>query len=182
VSDTPDGNVAKFHAALKTHGMIPYRKGGRVRVACTPTATDAVKEAARRLVAKFAERLAEGWEEPTREETGKWFKAKLVTLDVGDEPCPPGVKLTEVGADWLAARAARYHFDLALTPDGHLDLVGHAGWTRDDRQGPKGVVSGFLSLTPQWYLKALEHRKAEVVEFLKAKGGAQCAPRTEGPS
>jgi hypothetical protein len=182
VSDTPDGNAAQFYAAMKQHGMIPYRKGGRVRVAYTPNTPPTMLEILHRMVAKFAERLAEGWEEPTREETGQWFKAKLVTLDVGDEPCPPGVKLTEVGADWLAARAARYHFDLALTPDGHLDLVGHAGWTRDDRQGPKGVVSGFLSLTPQWYLNALERRKAEVVEFLKARAPAQCAPRTEGPS
>ena len=158
---------ARFNAKMWEAGAIPYRKGGRVRVAYTQDTPPATLEAMRAVVRKMAETLSDKWKEPTPADGQQWMRAGLRMLDVCDEPCPQEVKLTEVGVDWLVARCARYHFRLQISGEGNLEFVGVDGYQRDDREGKFGPVSGFLSLTPKWFLDALNARKAEIVNHLQ---------------
>lgn len=155
---------------LKKHGSIPYRLGGRVRVAYTDGIPEAAVEKMQNMVKVMAHHIAEKLDEPDGEAKKKWQAAGLKQLDVCDEPCPEGILLTEVGVDWLVDRCARYHFRLELKPDGGLRYVPADGWQMRDWKNQSGqTISGVESVCPRWFLDACKRRKAEIIEFLKKR-------------
>lgn len=153
---------------LEETGAIPYRVGGRVRVAYTDGTKELVIEKMQKAVRLMARHIAEDLPEPDAEQKRKWHKAGLKQLDICDEPCPEGVLLTEVGVDWLVERCKRYHFSPQLNEAGDgLKFVPDDGWSMDDRAVNGGTISGVRSVCPRWFLDACKRRKQEIVDFLK---------------
>ena len=170
-------SVSKFNELMNRAHAIPYRVGGRVRVAYTDgtpaLAVEKMEKAVRTMAGQIAERLAE----PDRDTKVRWDKAGLTQLDVCDEPCPDGVSLVDCPVAWLVERASRYHVRFYVTPEGKIGHEGVDGWQAADRKvewkGQERVISGYLSVMPTWYIDAINRRKAEVIAHLAQTGATK---------
>lgn len=171
-------SVKEFYRIMARAHAKPYRSGGRVRVAYTGGTPDRTLDLMKKAVQEMAGRIADGLEEPDADTRRAWAAANLRQMDVCDEPCPDGVRLTEVDPGWLLDRAReRYHCEFYLGEDGALKHRGVGGWQAKDEPTKWGVRSGYLSVTPAWFVQAVKMRKADIVAFLK--GGGHCPPPRE---
>ena len=161
---------AMFGASMAKAGVVPYRVGGRVRVAAKPDLPKDAVEKMRELVKVMAKHVSESLSEPDGVMKENWRKAQLRPLDICDEVCPEGVNLTQCPVEWLVERCARYHFDLSLTETNPpaLKFVPHEGWELLDKTHSSGlVIAGVKSIIPGWFADACRRRKGEIVEYLK---------------
>lgn len=163
-------SLTKFHELMRRAKAIPYRVGGRVRVAYTEGTPDLVVQRLKEAVAEFADRIAEDLPEPDGETKQRWRKAGLRQLDVCDEPCPDGVNLTECDVGWLVERCRRYHFALRLSEQGTLAFTPDAGWKMEDEVTPHGVRSGIKGVMPAWFAEACKRRRPEIIARLQSQG------------
>lgn len=149
------GSTALFDRLMHKAGAKSYRVGGRVRVAYTDGTDAKILDAMKEAVRTMSGRVAEGLAEPDAATKAAWFKAGLVMLEVGDEPCPDGVSLADCPAAWLVERCRRYHAALTVK-DGKLGMTPDAGKTRDE----------VLKITPAWFVNAVKNRKADLLDHL----------------
>jgi hypothetical protein len=163
-------SLNKFHELMRRAKAIPYRVGGRVRVAFTEGTPDLVLNRTKECVAEFADRIAEELTEPDGPTKKQWRKAGLRQLDVCEEPCPEGVNLSECDVAWLIERCRRYHFTLRLTEQGTLAFTPDEGWKMEDEVTPAGVRSGIKSVMPSWFAETCKRRKIEIILHLQANG------------
>ena len=152
-------SVGRFYDVMKQVNAIPYRVGGRVRVAHPVETSELAVEKMEKAVKVMAKHVSEKLPEPDGPTKVKWLNAGLKQLDVCDEVCPEGVSLTECPVEWLVGRCGRYHFDLVLSGDEppKLKWALHTGWHMDDKEVRGGKVSGVKSIMPLWFVDACKH-------------------------
>ena len=147
--------VTDFNRLLKKAGAIPYRRYGKIRVACDPGTPQQTLDAIISAVRTMHEMVSMAFPEPTTEMMAGWRQRGLRPYDVCDVVPPKTIDVKSPTIESLVSHSSDYHFQCVLR-DGEIDIQADVGHDAD-------VIRKNL---PSWYLQLCQDRREEIKHHL----------------